>query len=96
MKTTIYYRVAFRPESVSTSWLSPDGYSKYNERCQMALDKKIQHDEVYGLEQAKEHIKEFFAKNDEYTESRRKDCAYIEKITTTTELVESYKYPFQP
>ncbi len=91
MKNTItyYYRVSINGHS----WLSPDGYSKYSERLKLFHEEKLKQDEVYGLEQAKEHVQEYYNKNDEYTEGRKKDVLTIEIVTTIVQIVDSFTYP---
>lgn len=49
--------------------LSPTGYSKFNERCMKAANGGLG-EEVYGLNQAIEHAKEYLAIDDEYKEKR--------------------------
>lgn len=95
MKTTetIHYVLRINRNEASTSYLSPQGYSKYYERLRQYHDDKIKHDEVYGLDQAKEHAKEYFATEDQYTASRRKEILTIEKVTTINEPIESFKFP---
>lgn len=93
-KTTVHYRVAIsRQGSDYTSWLAPDGYSKYPERWKMYSDKQITSDEIYGLEQAKDHIREYYAKIDEYTEKRRLEKLSVERVSTTVEVAESFTFP---
>lgn len=86
-KTTIHYRIAINRDSGYTSWLAADGYSKYHQRLTLYNEKKINGDEIYGIEQAKDHINEYYSKTDEHTSKRQEDKLSIEKVTTIVEVV---------
>lgn len=86
MKTSIntQYRVAY--EGLN-GWYSPDGYSKYHERWKQSQEKNTMPWDVYGYEQALDHIKEL--KEDIY-EGKKHNANkkfFIEIITTVTTKV---------
>lgn len=83
--------MGFEKFSIKTSdsaHLSSSSYSKYYDRLTMYREGKIHYEEIYGLEQAREHVKEFYATKDEYSESRNKRSVTIEKELTITTKVE--------
>lgn len=88
-KIHTHYRVKIN----NSGWLTEDGYSKYYERLRLRDAGKIQDHEVYGPEQAAEHIEEYFNTVDGYTESRQKDVLTIEEVTTITTPVKTVERP---
>ncbi len=88
--TTTHYEVKVNDNSGS---LSPTGYSKYHDRWEKKNKGKLL-EEVYGYEQAKEHVQEYFDKKDEYTKNRSKDVLTIVKVITITETVSEHKVRF--
>lgn len=80
------YQVRMPEFNYNNAQLSPDGYSKYNERWRLRhnrVEQELGHKEypedkmlpegelIYGLDQAIEHAKEYFYTEDEYTDKRR-------------------------
>lgn len=78
------YRVAINGGTT----LGAKGYSKYYERCSMAVNGKL-NEPVYGLPQAIEHANEYRTKSDRYTEERQKASIQIIKVVTTEEVIET-------
>jgi hypothetical protein len=73
--------------------MSPDRYSKYHERLKMADRGEIGRDEVYGVEQAKEHAAELWATEGEYAEYWSKRKFVIQREVTTVEALEEVTPP---
>ncbi len=83
-KTTTYYRVS---NSDFNSWFCQSGYSKYYERLTLSHEGKLANGEqVYGYEQALDHIKEI--KLHEYEGKLiNKDTQFKVKITTEVDTI---------
>lgn len=76
-----------------SSHFAQDGYSQYNNRWkQSVIDKNLEYSEIYGLEQAEDHIKELYLKEDEYSEGRRSKPMHIFKETTIREHIKTITY----
>jgi hypothetical protein len=86
------YRIAVN----GSGWLTEDGYSKYFQRLKMYDDGKIAQYEIYGPDQCAEHVAEYYAKADEYYESRQNDVLTIEEVITITTPVKKYERPYVP
>lgn len=84
--TSVNYRIAING---GTHWLCEDGYSEYSKRWKMQHEEILpENEQVYGVEQAQAHIKEYYAKQDAYTEQRQNEVLTIEKVTTIVEIVQ--------
>lgn len=82
--TSVYYQVQI---SLSVT-LSCSDYSKYQQRFNLAMKGELPEGElVYGYKQAVEHVKEYYAKEDNYTKNRTKETLKIIKIITLTETI---------
>jgi len=88
MKISISYQV--RLKGNQTSHFSCTGYSKYNERYIYYYKNGFPEDyEVYGLEQAKEHVQELKKSIYEGKKQYEHSIFEIVKVVTTTEVVET-------
>jgi hypothetical protein len=77
------YRVTF---AKSNAFLDPSGYSKFNLRWKQYAELELEEGEqVYGLEQAREHAQEYFSRDNEYNAQRRAEAITIKKIVTIEE-----------
>lgn len=81
------YRIAIN----GNSWLAEDGYSQYYKRLKMRNDGVIQDHEVYGPDQAAEHVREYYDKADEYYQHRQNDVLTIEEVITIVTPVKTFK-----
>ncbi len=68
--------------------LSKEGYSKYTYRYSQYFNGLLPYEQVYGKEQAIEHIAEYLGQVNEYQEQRRNETLTIEKVVTIVELVD--------
>lgn len=86
-KTSTYYKLSIQGHN---GYLAQDGYSKYYERLTKINEGMLPANaELYGLDQAREHAKEYYDKKNEYTKQRRRDILKIIKVTTIEEEVET-------
>lgn len=75
------------------SRFSPSGYSDYNKRHGDFIDGRIKNqNEVYGIPQVEEHIKELFGIENEWSEERRSRPMHIFKETTIIEHIKTITY----
>jgi hypothetical protein len=85
ISTNVSYRIRIN----GYAWLSETGWSGYNKRFTMRTTGELKEGEdIYGIEQAKAHAKEYLSKEDEYTSSRAGEVLTLEKVTTIVEEVE--------
>ena len=87
--SSVQFRLVTDPNG---GWLSVDGYSKYNDRWKAKREGKLNDEPIYGLEQARDHAREYFSKEDEYTQSRREKSLTVEKVITITEQIEEINW----
>lgn len=79
---SITYRIC-----IGHAWLGNSGWSGYYKRLDLYHKGQIKHDEIYGEEQCREHIKEYLSIQNDYTKQQSKEFITIEKITTIIEIV---------
>lgn len=83
MKQTIWTHYELRHGHSET--LPCEGWSQYRKRSKMFDRKEITEEEIYGLEQVKEHAKEIRSTQGEYAESWAKAELSIIRLTTITD-----------
>lgn len=88
-RISTHYRVAIN----GNSWLAESDYSQYYKRLNLREAGKIQSHEVYGPDQAAEHVEEYFNKIDQYTYDRQKDVLTIEEVITIVTPVKTVERP---
>lgn len=86
IKIKRYYRVVCS----GGGYLASDGYSKWNERFKLFHEGKLSWEEIYGYEQAQDHIKEYFNRESEYQKYNRAETLFIEYIEEKSKILDSF------
>ena len=84
-----YRSFTYRVTLGNGSYFGPDGYSKYYNRLS---DNSIPSDEKYGLEQAREHLKEIQQTINDGKAPYAGITLYVERILTVIDRVEEHTY----
>ncbi len=82
--TSISYQIRIK----GSGTLPSSQYSKYNERFKAFHQEKIQYEEIYGPEQAREHLKEIRQTEGAYAKYWSEVELSIEKVICTVEIIE--------
>lgn len=87
-QTTVTHYEIVVGEGPFASTLLPENWTQYYKRLSLSLDNQLEPNQVYGLDQVREHIKEVRQTTGEYAQYWRSVHLSIRKLTTTTEIIE--------